>query len=114
MVYGSTQEAAEQGAKLLELMGKTGELGSALKDAMLQNPKLKALYDQDPDIAFKLMNEPIITQFLANNPKIVDMFISDPTILQSMAKDPIRGFMGFLRKYLSKASTSSINERKKK
>ena len=114
MVYGSTQEAAEQGAKLLGLMGKTGELGSALKDAMLQNPKLKALYDQDPDIAFKLMNEPIITQFLANNPKIVDMFISDPTILQGMAKDPIRGFMDFLQKYLSSASTSSINERKKK
>ena len=114
MVYGSTQEAAEQGAKLLGLMGKTGELGSALKNAMLQNPKLKALYDQDPDIAFKLMNEPIITQFLANNPKIVDMFISDPTILQGMAKDPIRGFISFLQKYLSKASTSSINERKKK
>ena len=114
MVYGSTQEAAEQGAKLLGLMGKTGKLGSTLKNAMLQNPKLKALYDQDPDIAFKLMNEPIITQFLANNPKIVDMFISDPTILQGMAKDPIRGFMGFLQKYLSKASTSSINERKKK
>ena len=114
MVYGSTQEAAEQGAKLLGLMDKAGELGGALKDAMLQNPKLKALYDQDPDIAFKLMNEPIITQFLANNPKIVDMFISDPTILQGMAKDPIRGFMDFLQKYLSNASTSSINERKKK
>ena len=114
MVYGSTQEAAEQGAKLLGLMDKAGELGGALKDAMLQNPKLKALYDQDPDIAFKLMNEPIITQFLANNPKIVDMFISDPTILQGMAKDPIRGFMDFLQKYLSSASTSSINERKKK
>ena len=113
-VYGSTQEAAEQGAKLLGLMDKAGELGGALKNAMLQNPKLKALYDQDPDIAFKLMNEPIITQFLANNPKIVDMFISDPTILQGMAKDPIRGFMGFLQKYLSKASASSINERKKK
>lgn len=114
MVYGSTQEAAEQGAKLLGLMDKAGELGGALKDAMLQNPKLKALYDQDPDIAFKLMNEPIITQFLANNPKIVDMFISDPTILQGMAKDPIRGFMDFLQKYLYSASTSSINERKKK
>lgn len=114
MVYGSTQEAAEQGAKLLGLMDKAGELGGALKDAMLQNPKLKALYDQDPDIAFKLMNEPIITQFLANNPKIVDMFISDPTILRGMAKDPIRGFMDFLQKYLSSASTSSINERKKK
>lgn len=113
-VYGSTQEAAEQGAKLLGLMDKAGELGSSLKDAMLQNPKLKALYDQDPDIAFKLMNEPIITQFLANNPKIVDMFISDPTILQGMAKNPIRGFMDFLQKYQSKVSTSSINERKKK
>lgn len=114
VVYGSTQEAAEQGAKLLGLMGKTSELGGALKDAMLQNPKLKAIYDQDPDIAFKLMNEPIITQFLANNPKIVDMFISDPTILQGMANDPIRGFIQFLMKYQNSLATSNINEEKKK
>lgn len=114
VVYGSTQEAAEQGAKLLGLMAKTSDLGNAMKDAMLQNPKLKAIYDQDPNIAFKLMNEPIITQFLANNPNIVDMFISNPSILQSMANDPIRGFMGFLRKYSSNIATSSINERKNK
>lgn len=113
MVYGSTQEAAEQGAKLLGLMNKSGDLGKNLNNAIQQNPKLKAIYDQDPDIAFKLLNEPIVTQFLMNNPKIVDMFVSDPLILQGMATDPLKGFMDFLVKYQQQASVSSINERKK-
>lgn len=112
MVYGSTQEAAEQGAKLLGFMGKSGDLGNVFNNILSQNPKLKKIYDQDPDIAFKLINEPIITQFLINNPKVVDMFIQDPSILQSMATDPLRGFMVFLQKY--QANATSINKRKNK
>ena len=72
MVYGSTVEAANKGAKLLNLMGKSGQLGDILKNALQENPKLKELYDKDPDIVFKLINEPIITQCLMNNPQLVD------------------------------------------
>ena len=41
MVYGSTVEAANKGAKLLNLMGKSGQLGDILKNALQENPKLK-------------------------------------------------------------------------
>ena len=110
-IYGSTQEAAEQGAKLLGLMDKAGELGSTLKDAMLQNPKLKALYDQDPGIVFKLMNEPIITQCLMNNPKLVDTMVNNPSIMQQMVVNPVKGFLAFLQQY-KKSLSPSLNERK--
>ena len=111
VVYGSTQEAAEQGAKLLGLMSKSGDLGGVLNTALQNNPKLKKLYDQDPDIVFKLMNEPIITQCLMNNPKLVDTMIANPDIMQSMSMDPIRGFVMFLQQY-QKQLTPSLNERK--
>ena len=111
MVYGSTQEAAEQGAKLLGLMGKSGDLGGVIKDALQQNPKLQALYDQDPDIIFKLMNEPIITQCLMNNPKLVDTMINNPSIMQQMSVDPAKGFLEFLQQY-KKSLSPSLNERK--
>jgi hypothetical protein len=111
MVYGSTQEAAEQGAKLLGLMGKSGDLGNVIKDALQQNPKLQALYDQDPDIIFKLMNEPIITQCLMNNPKLVDTMINNPSIMQQMAVDPTKGFLAFLQQY-KKSLSPSLNESK--
>lgn len=111
MVYGSTQEAAEQGAKLLGLMGKSSDLGNVIKDALQQNPKLQALYDQDPDIIFKLMNEPIITQCLMNNPKLVDTMINNPSIMQQMSIDPAKGFLEFLQQY-KKSLSPSLNERK--
>ena len=84
------RKAAEQGAKLLGLMGKSGDLGNVIKDALQQNPKLQALYDQDPDIIFKLMNEPIITQCLMNNPKLVDTMINNPSIMQQISVDPAK------------------------
>ena len=112
MVYGSTKEAAEQGAKLLGLMGKTSDLGNTIKDALLQNPKLQALYNQDPDIVFKLLNEPIITQCLMNNPKLVDTIINNPSIMQQMSIDPIKGFLAFLQQY-KKSLSPSLNEKKK-
>lgn len=112
MVYGSTQDAAEQGAKLLGLMGKSGDLGGIISAAIQQNPKLQALYDQDPNIVYKIMNEPIITKCLMNNPQLVDAIINNPSTMQQMTTDPIRGFLTFLQQY--SAQSSKLNERKNK
>ena len=92
-------------------MGKSSDLGNIIKDALQQNPKLQALYDQDPDIIFKLMNEPIITQCLMNNPKLVDTMINNPSIMQQMSIDPAKGFLEFLQQY-KKSLSPSLNERK--
>lgn len=111
MVYGSTKEAAIKGAKLLNLMSKSGELGATVKDAILQNPKLKELYDKNPNIVFDLMNEPIITQCLMNNPQLVDFINANPNILSQMAVDPVKGFLSFLLGYRkSMSATSTVNE----
>lgn len=116
MVYGSTQEAAEKGAKLLNLMGKSGELGGVLASALQNNPKLKELYDNDPQIVYKLINEPIITQCLMNNPQLVDFINSNPDIMNQISADPLRGFLNFLMNYKKnkKAATMGVNESKKK
>lgn len=115
MVYGSTVEAANKGAKLLNLMGKSGQLGDVLKNALQENPKLKELYDKDPDIAFKLINEPIITQCLMNNPQLVDFINGNPDIMNQISLDPIKGFLNFLISYKnSMAATSGVNECKRK
>lgn len=115
MVYGSTVEAANKGAKLLNLMGKSGQLGDILKNALQENPKLKELYDKDPDIVFKLINEPIITQCLMNNPQLVDFINGNPDIINQISLDPIKGFLNFLISYKnSMAVTSGVNECKRK
>jgi hypothetical protein len=116
MVYGSTQDAAEKGAKLLNLMGKSGELGGVLASALQNNPKLKELYDNDPQIVYKLINEPIITQCLMNNPQLVDFINSNPDIMNQISADPLRGFLNFLMNYKKnkKAATMGVNESKKK
>ena len=115
MVYGSTVEAANKGAKLLNLMGKSGQLGDILKNALQENPKLKELYDKDPDIVFKLINEPIITQCLMNNPQLVDFINGNPDIMNQISLDPIKGFLNFLISYKnSMAVTSGVNECKRK
>lgn len=115
MVYGSTVEAANKGAKLLNLMGKSGQLGDILKNALQENPKLKELYDKDPDIVFKLINEPIITQCLMNNPQLVDFINGNPDIINQISLDPIKGFLNFLISYKnSMAATSGVNECKRK
>lgn len=115
MVYGSTVEAANKGAKLLNLMGKSGQLGDILKNPLQENPKLKELYDKDPDIVFKLINEPIITQCLMNNPQLVDFINGNPDIMNQISLDPIKGFLNFLISYKnSMAAISGVNECKRK
>ena len=71
MVYGSTQEAAERGAKLLGLMSKSDDIMNVIKDVLQQNPKLQALYSKDPDIIFKLMNNPKLLNAIVNNLSII-------------------------------------------
>ena len=114
MVYGSTYEAAEEGAKLLNLLGKSGKLGKNIGDALLQNPHLKELYDNNPNIVFDLMNEPIITNCLMNNPQLVDFINNNPGVLKQMADNPLEGFLNFLEKYKNMISTSKMNENKNK
>ena len=114
MVYGSTYEAAEEGAKLLNLLGKSGKLGKNIGDALLQNPHLKELYDNNPNIVFDLMNEPIITNCLMNNPQLVDFINNNPGVLKQMAVNPLEGFLNFLEKYKNMISTSKMNENKNK
>lgn len=112
MVYGSTHEAAEKGAKLLNLMGKSSDLGKNIGEALLQNPRLKELYDNNPNIVFDLMNEPIITNCLMNNPQLVDFINNNPEVLKQMANNPLEGFLNFLVKYKDMISTSKMNENK--
>ena len=112
-VYGSTKEAAEKGAKLVNLFYKSSDLGKSVSDVFLQNPKLKALYDKNPNIVYDLMNEPIVTNLLMNNPQLVDFITKNPNVLSQISNDPIRGMLDFLIKYRDSLSAkSTMNERK--
>lgn len=114
VVYGTTKKAAEKGAKLVGLMGKSGDLGKNIGEALMQNPHLKELYDNNPNIVFDLMNEPIITNCLMNNPQLVDFINNNPEVLKQMSDNPLEGFLSFLVKYKNMVSTSKMNENKNK
>ena len=113
MVYGTTQETAEKGAKLLNLMGKTGNIGKVVNDAMLQNPKLMQLYQNNPQIVYQLMSQPIITKLL-DNPKFIDELISNPDILQKVSVNPKQAILDILKLKSNKLATSVVNEIKKR
>ena len=113
VVYGSTKEAAETGAKIVNLLGKSGELGDVLKNTLQENPKLKELYDNNPQIVHKIINEPIIIKCLMNNPQLIDIIIKNPYVIQQIMINPIKGFFNFLMKYrANRMATNSINEDK--
>lgn len=114
IVYGSTQEAAEAGAKLLGLMGKTGDIGKIATDAMQQNPQLMQLYQDNPQIVYQLMNQPIITKLLADNPKMVDELINNPDMLKSFSANPKQAILDMLKSKSNKLATSVVNEMKKR
>jgi hypothetical protein len=97
LIYGTTQETAEKGAKLLTLMGKSDELGGVLNNILMTNPNLKKIYDKNPGIVFELMNEPIITNFLMDNPNIVEYLTKNPNIIKNMSDNPLKGFLDFLK-----------------
>lgn len=102
MVYGTTKEAAEQGAKLLNLMSKSGEFGNNIKDALAQNPKIQALLDERPDLPFEIMNIPEVTKLLMNHPDIIDTLNNNPSIMQTIVSNPIEGMLQFLQSYKPK------------
>ena len=112
MVYGSTIEAANKGAKLLNLMGKSGQLGDVFKGALEQNPKLKSLLDQNPNLPFEVINVPEVTKLLMNNPQIVDFINSNPDVLNQIAINPVQGLINGLIKYKNSmvSLSNSVNE----
>jgi hypothetical protein len=114
VVYGSTKEAAEQGAKLVNFMGKSGSLKKAVDDGLSQNPKVKEFLDQNPDLVYDVMKNPIIMQCLMNNPQLVDFINNNPEVLKQMADNPHEGFLKFLEKYKNMISTSKMNKNKNK
>lgn len=112
MVYGSTVEAANKGAKLLNLMGKSSQLGDVFKGALEQNPKLKSLLDQNPNLPFEVINVPEVTKLLMNNPQIVDFINSNPDVLNQIAINPVQGLINGLIKYKNSmvSLSNSVNE----
>lgn len=112
MVYGSTIEAANKGAKLLNLMSKSGQLGDVFKGALEQNPKLKSLLDQNPNLPFEVINVPEVTKLLMNNPQIIDFINSNPDVLNQIAINPIQGLINGLIKYKNSmvSLSNSVNE----
>lgn len=113
-VYGSTQEAAEIGAKLVGLMGKSGDIAQNLQSVIAQSPELSAIYEKDPELITKLMADPTITQFLLNHPDIVDKFISDPSVAQNIASNPLEAFMSFIKKKSPKTAGKLMNEMRRR
>jgi hypothetical protein len=115
VVYGSTKEAAEQGAKLVNFMGKSGSLKKAVDDGLSQNPKVKEFLDQNPDLVYDVMKNPIIMQCLMDNPQIIDFINNNPDIVQQIALDPLKGLLNGLIKYRNNmTATSGVNECKRK
>jgi hypothetical protein len=113
-IYGSTQEAADEGAKLVQLMNKSKDINNGLTDLFSQNPHLQALYDKNPDIVNKFMTHPIVLKIMMNNPDIIQNFLDDPSVAQQKVSDPIMALKDYLLTRRSKPATSTINEMKKR
>ena len=116
-IYGSTQEAAETGAKLVGLMGKSGDVNKNLQNIIDQNPKLASMLSKNPKELSKIMSQPIVLKALMNNPKLVDEFIANPQKIQQFINNPLKLLFGALResnpKY-TKTFISEIKENKKR
>lgn len=110
MVYGSTQSAADTGAKILGMMGNSDNLTNTVKHAFKTNPSLHNLYQQNPKVVLDLMKQPIIMNFLAENPKIVEDLLKNPQILQSFSDNPVFGFLNFLKSIKNQNLHSIVNE----
>jgi hypothetical protein len=113
VLYATTQEAANTGAKLVNLLAKSSDLGNNVKNALMQNPKLSSMLDDNPNLPFEVMNIPQVTTLLMNNPDVVDTINNNPAVLQQITTNPLEGLMAFLQAYKNqKFSQSTINERK--
>lgn len=81
VVYGSTQEAAEIGARLVGLMGRSDDITSYIYAALRQNPQLQMLYQKNPSMVNDLLQNPDVINFLTSNPTIADEIINDPSTI---------------------------------
>lgn len=113
-VYGTTQETADKGAKLVGLMGKGKDIMGGLQSVVSQNSELQALYEKDPDIISKFMSDPMVLNFMIEHPDIIDKFIADPTVVQQMAADPVSALKTYLQKKRPNVAQSTMNEMKKR
>lgn len=113
-IYGTTQETAEKGAKLVGLMGKGKDIMGGLESVISQSPELKSLYEKDPNIVSKLIADPTVLKFMMENPDIVDKFIADPTVAQRMAADPVSSLLNFLQKKAPKTAGKLMNEMRRR
>lgn len=119
-IYGSTQEAADEGAKLVGMMSSGKQINQNLQSVIAQNPQLQSMYEKDPDLITKFMYDPVVLKYMMNHPDIIEKFIADPTVAQQAAADPIGALKNYLQKKGSKkrpapkVATSSMNEMKKK
>lgn len=113
-IYGSTQRAADEGAKLMQLMNNSKGINQNLTDLLSQNPNLQALYDKDPDIVNKFMTNPAILKYMMNHPDVVQKFLDDPTVAQQTVANPIATLSKYLQKKKPKTAQSTMNEMRRR
>ena len=113
-IYGSTQEAADEGAKLVGMMSNGKQINQTLQTVIAQNPTLQALYDKDPNIITKFMYDPVILKYVLKHPDVVDKFLTDPSVAQQVASDPVGALLKYIQKKQTKTSQSLMNEMKKR
>lgn len=108
-IYGSTQEAADAGAKLVGMMNNGKQINQNLQTVIAQNPQLQAMYEKDPDIITKFMYDPLVLKYVLKHPDIVDKLLADPTVAQKFAADPT----GALKEKLANISKKRTGNVKK-
>jgi hypothetical protein len=113
-IYGSTQRAADEGAKLVKLMNNSKGINQNLTVLLSQNPNLQALYDKDPDIVNKFMANPAVLKYMMNHPDVIQKFLDDPTVAQQAIANPTAALSQYLQKKRPKAAQSTINEMRRR
>lgn len=113
-IYGSTQRAADEGAKLVQLMNKSKGINQNLTGLLSQNPNLQALYDKDPDIVNKFMTNPAVLKYMMSHPDIIQKFLDDPTVAQQVVADPTAALSKYLQKKKPKTAQSTMNEMRRR
>ena len=113
-IYGSTQRAADEGAKLVKLMNNSKGINQNLTGLLSQNPNLQALYDKDPDIVNKFMTNPAVLKYMMNHPDVIQKFLDDPTVAQQAVANPTAALSQYLQKKRPKAAQSTINEMRRR
>jgi hypothetical protein len=113
-IYGSTQEAADEGAKLMGLMNNGKKINKGLTDLLSQNPTLQAMYEQDPDLVTKFMYNPVILKYMMGHPDVVQKFLDDPTLAQNSVADPVSALMDYLQQKKPNTAQKLMNEMRRR